>query len=254
MSAWIWGGVAVDGGQHHGKDGGVLGGEQRAARRLLQAADLAAHAAAGQLRQGFGVALPGGERLQHGPTGDAVDVGDHAGQFQVPVLEQLFHPLLFGGAGLGEVAAIAGMGAQPADRFGRYEAGGDRAALGDLGEPDRVGPVGLGPARQRLDLPGVVELAVEPAGFQQEEDRFPVLSRGLHAGSGNRPAVQPVGQRIQLAPGGAIGPGLLLPAPGSGVAGHPQGDLDLGLGDVQASDPLGEQRLVLHVLHHRLLR
>ena len=42
--------------------------------------------------------------------------------------------------------------------------------------------------------------------------------------------------------------------PGAGVAGHPDGDPGLGLGDVQAGHPLGEQRLVLRVLHRCLLR
>ena len=89
--------------------------------------------------------------------------GDHGGQFQVPVFEQFLHPLLLGGAGLGEVTAVAGVSAERADRLGRHEAGGDHAALGDPGEPDRVGPVGLGPAGQCPDLRGVVQLAVEPA-------------------------------------------------------------------------------------------
>jgi hypothetical protein len=62
------GGVVVEGGQHHGQHGGVLGGEERAVQRLLQPVDLAAHGAAGQLGQGFGVALPGGDRAEHVPA------------------------------------------------------------------------------------------------------------------------------------------------------------------------------------------
>ena len=157
------GGVVVDGGQHHGQHGGVLIGEEGAFQCFLQPADLAAHGAAGQLGQGPGVALAGGERVEHVPARDAVDVGDHAGQFQVPVFEQFLCSLLLGGAGLGEVAAVPGVGAEPADRLGRDEAGGDHAPLYDLGEPDRVGPVRLGPAWQCLDLRGVVQLAVESA-------------------------------------------------------------------------------------------
>ena len=81
----------------------------------------------------------------------------------MPIFQQFLDPLLLGGAGLGEVTAVPGVGAQPADRLGRDEAGGDHAPLHDFGEPDRVGPIGLGPAGQRLDLRGVIELAVEPA-------------------------------------------------------------------------------------------
>ena len=172
----------------------------------------------------------------------------------MPVFEQLFHPLLLGGAGLGEVPAVPGMGAEPADRLRRHEAGGDRAPLGDLSQPDRAGPAGLRQARQRLDLPGVIQLTLQPLGFEQEEHRFPVVASGLHPGLGHAPAAQPVPQRLQFAPGGGEGPGLLLAAARGGIAGHPDGCLDLGLGDVQAGGPLGEQRLVVHVVHHQLLR
>jgi hypothetical protein len=59
------GGAVVDGEQHHCQHRGVLCGEERAVQRLFQAGDLAAHGAAGQLGQGPGVALAGGDRLQH---------------------------------------------------------------------------------------------------------------------------------------------------------------------------------------------
>ena len=95
------GGVVVDGDQHHRQHGGVLIGEEGAFQRLFQAADLAAHRAAGQLGQGPGVALAGGEPVEHVPAGRPVDVGV----------------------------------------FGRHEAGRDHAPLYDPGEPDRVGPV-----------------------------------------------------------------------------------------------------------------
>jgi len=83
------GAVVVDGRQHHGQHGGVLIGEERAVQGLFQADHLATHAAAGQLGQGLSVALPDGEGVEHVPAGDAVDVGDHRGQLQVSVFEQL---------------------------------------------------------------------------------------------------------------------------------------------------------------------
>src|SRR5258707_9893561 len=110
------GGVVVDGGEHHGQHGGVLAGEERAVQRLFKPFDLGAHGAAGQLGQHRGVTLPGGDSVQHVPAGDAVDVGDDAGQFQVPVFQELLDPLLFGGAGLGGVAAVGGVGSPPAGR------------------------------------------------------------------------------------------------------------------------------------------
>jgi len=173
--------------------------------------------------------------------------------FRCPSSRSFPRPLLFGGAGLGEVTAVAGVGAEPADRLGRHEAGADHAPLGDLGEPDRVGPVGFRPARQRLDLPGVIQLAVQPLRFQQEEHRLPVVTGGLHAGLGHLPAAQPGGQLQQLPAGGPERPGLLPAAARCGAAGHPDGDLDRGLGDVQPGHPVSEQRLVFDFFHHWLL-
>ena len=80
----------------------MLAGQEGAVQGFFQPADLAAHAAAGQLGQ-HRVAFPGDDGLQHGPAGDPVDVGDHAGQLQVRVFEQFFHSLHLGGAGLGQV-------------------------------------------------------------------------------------------------------------------------------------------------------
>jgi hypothetical protein len=54
------------------------------------------------------------------------------------VLQQLLHPLLLGGAGLGQVPPVAGVGAQPADLLGGHEAAWQRAPLGDLRQPDGV--------------------------------------------------------------------------------------------------------------------
>jgi hypothetical protein len=82
----------------------------------------------------------------------------------------------------------------------------------------------------------------------------PDNGRGFHPGLGDAPAAQPVGQRVELAAGRAERAAFLLPAARRGVAGYPDGDLDLGLGDVQPGDPVGEQRLVLDVLHRWLLR
>ena len=228
----------VDDRQHHRQHGGVLSGEERALQRLFQPADLTAHLPAGHGRERVRVALPGGERVQHVPARDTVDVGDHRRELQVPVFEQFLHPLLLGGASLGEVPAVPGVGPQPADRLRRHEAGGDHSPLGDLGEPDGVGPVRFGQAGQCPDLRGVIQVAVEPAGFEQEEHRLPVVDVA------SIPALVTPQQRSQsasdssIAAGGAERPGLLLAAARAGVAGHPDGHLDLGLGDVQAGDPL----------------
>jgi len=90
--------------------------------------------------------------------------------------------------------------------------------------------------------------------FQQEEHRFPVVAGGLHAGLGDTPAAQPVRQGQQLFAGGGEGPRFLLAAARGGIAGYPDGNLDLSFGDIQAGDPLCEQRLIFGILHRWLLR
>jgi hypothetical protein len=62
-------------------------------------------------------------------------------------------------------------------------------------------------------------------------------------------AAQPVRQRQQLPARGAELPGLLLPAAPAGLAGHPDGDHDGRLPDVDPSGPLAEQRLVPDLFH-----
>ncbi|MFC5959176.1 hypothetical protein ACFP51_33550 [Streptomyces pratens] len=67
--------------------------------------------AVGQVRQGFGAALTGDQGFEHRASGDAEDVGDHGGQFDMGVLEEFLGALLVAGAlvrhdrpGPGEVA------------------------------------------------------------------------------------------------------------------------------------------------------
>jgi len=55
----------------------------------------------------------------------------------------------------------------------------------------------------------------------------------------------------QILAGGPERAGLLLPATAPGIAGHPDGDLDPGLGDVDPGGAVGEQRLVFCFKHHR---
>jgi hypothetical protein len=82
------GGGLIDAGQHRGEQEGVMVGEV-ADERLLQQADLGAHAGAGQLREHLRVPLARDERGHHGLAGDAEDVsGDHA-QLDLGVLQQL---------------------------------------------------------------------------------------------------------------------------------------------------------------------
>ncbi len=73
--------------------------------------------------------------------------------------EELLGTLLFPGAFLGQGAPVAGQVPQLALRPRRDEAGPQHAALGELGQPDRVQLVGLGTAGDALDIAGVDHLA-----------------------------------------------------------------------------------------------
>jgi len=182
-----------------------------------------------------------------------VDAGDHARQLQVRVFEQLLAAGLPGRAGLDQVPAVAGMGAQPPDVFGGHEAARQGAPPGDLRQPDRVQLVRLGPPGQRLDLRGVIQHALEALPLQQEVHRLPVIAGCLHPGLGHLPAAQPVRQRQQVLADGPELPRLLLPAATRGVTGHPDGHHDRGFADVDSGDPLAEKRLVFYLFRHELL-
>ena len=129
----------------------------------LQDAGLGAHGAVGQVGQRVGVALPGDQGLEHGPAGDAEDVGDHGGQLDLGVFEEFLGALLFPGPLLGQGAPVAGQVAQFALRAGRDERGPEHAALGELGQPDCVQLVGFGPAGDVLDVAGVDQPALDVA-------------------------------------------------------------------------------------------
>jgi hypothetical protein len=76
----------------------------------------------------------------------------------------LLHPLLLGGAHPDQVDAVAGQVPQPTDRRWRHETGPQHAPLGELGQPHRIQPVGLGPPRQVLHLAGVDQPGFKPLG------------------------------------------------------------------------------------------
>jgi len=84
------------------------------------------------------VTLPGSQRGQHVAAGDAEDVGDDRAQLDLRVFEQLFHPLLFGGAGGHQIGPVAGQVPQSADRRRRHETRAQHLTLGDLAQPDRI--------------------------------------------------------------------------------------------------------------------
>jgi hypothetical protein len=162
----------------------------------------------------------------------------------------LLHPLLLRGADRDQVNAVAGQVPQAADRRRWHKAGPQHLPLGDLAEPDRVQPVGLGPARQVLDVTRVDQPDLEPGRFQQVEHRLPVVAGGLHHHPGHPKLAQPVGQDQQRAGHRRVGLDLLQPPGLLALAGHPDAADQLGLADIQRRDPVDEFLAVVRLFEH----
>jgi hypothetical protein len=97
--------------------------------------------------------------------------------------------------------AVAGQLAQLADRAGRHEAGADQSVLDQLGDPGRIGHVGL--ATRYLVQVGRVQQPALDLALQQLPARLPVAPGRLHPHPGHPKAGQPLGQQHQ--PGGGRG-------------------------------------------------
>jgi len=86
----------------------------------------------------------------------------------------LLHPLLFGGPCRDQVGPVAGHVSQLPDRLWGDEAGPQHLPLGELAQPDRIQPVGLGPPGEVLDVTGIHQPDLEPVGLQQVKRGPPV--------------------------------------------------------------------------------
>ena len=89
--------------------------------------------------------------------------------------------------------AIAGEVPERPDRLGRHEARAQEPGLGELGEPRRVGDVGLS-AGDLLDVAGVHEQQLEVV-LEHRPHRLPEDAGGLHRDLGDPVGGQPVAQR-----------------------------------------------------------
>ncbi len=135
-------GVLVDQVQVHPGQERVVVGEP-AGQRLGQRRDLGAQPALGQVGQRGGVAFPGDQRLEHRPARDPDDVGGHRGQLDAGVLEQLLQPLDLPAAFPGDRGPGPGQVPQLPDRLGRHERAPHQPVRAELGQPGRVGDIGL---------------------------------------------------------------------------------------------------------------
>jgi hypothetical protein len=217
--------------EHHAQDRRVVVGEEPA-QRLFEPLGVLACPALGQLRQRSRIALSGDQRVHHRPPGDAVQFREHRRDLDLGVLEQFFDALLFAGAVLPQGAAVAGEVAQPSDVGRMHQRGSAHAPLGHLGQPHRVGPIRLGPARHVLDLAGVDQPAVKPLGLQQVIHPLPVGTRRLHHHPLHPPLPQPRHHLQQLCRGRAVAAQLLHPPARPVVARHPHTRLQAGLAQI----------------------
>ena len=141
--------------------------------------------------------------------------------------------------------AVAGQLAQLPDRPGRHEAGADQPVLDQLGDPGRVGHVGL-PPRDVVQVGRVQQPALHLA-LEQLPDRLPVAPGRLHPHPGHPEAGQPLGQQPQ--PGGRRGePAGLAVAPGVAVR-HPHtgGYRVLARPDPRSVRPASPPACLLHL-------
>ena len=166
----------------------------------------------GPARRAPGVALPGDQRVEHAPPGHPEDIGGDHRQLDPGVLEQLLQPLLLARCvRRSDRLAVAGQVAQPPDRRAVARSWAGAGRLGDLGQPQGVDHVGLGPARHVLDVAGVDQpqsrTRAPPAGSTADSSS----PRWTPSRPGSRPARQPVGQPQQRAGHRRIGRDLLQP-------------------------------------------
>jgi hypothetical protein len=132
----------VELGQDLAHDKGVMGPEPPL-QRLPEERDLAAQAAPGEVGEDVGVAGAADQGVKDGPAGDPEDVGGHRGELEASILEHPIQALGLAAQLLDLDLAVTGEVAEVADRLGGHEAGSDQAVLDELGDPRRVGDVGL---------------------------------------------------------------------------------------------------------------
>ena len=172
------GGVLVDQVQvHPGHEGMMLA--EPPGQRLGQFRDLRAESTLGQVSQRGGVVIPDDECLEHQPAGDTEDVRGNRGQLDPGVLEQLLQSLGLPTAFTGDRGPGPGQVPQLPDRLGWHERAPDQPVRTELGQPGRIGDIGLA-AREVLHVPGVDQQDLEPGVLEQVVERLPVVPGGLH--------------------------------------------------------------------------
>lgn len=98
-----------------------------------------------------GIVGTGDQRSEHGTPGDAQDVGSNAGKLDTRVFKDLVKPLSLARTLLDQRLAIARNLAQFTNLSRWYEARAHQAVRDQLGDPGRVGYVGLAARARSAD-------------------------------------------------------------------------------------------------------
>ena len=239
----------VDTGEHLGEQEGVVVAEA-AGEGLFEVGELSAHPSTSELREGLGVTFSGDQRSQHVAARDPEDVGGYDAELDLGVFEQLLHSLLLRGPHRDQVGPVTGQVPQQPDLRRRDEAGPQHLPFGDLAQPHRVQPVGLGPPRQVLDVLGADQPRLEACGFQQVERGLPIVAGRLHDDPGDAQFLKPVDHAQQRPGHRLVGRDLLHASALPRTAGDPHATDQLGLTDVEGGDPLDDLLTFLGVSQH----
>jgi hypothetical protein len=157
----------------------------------------------------------------------------------------LLQPLLVPGALGGQVGPQPGGVPQPADRGRRDERGPQHAPLVELAQPHRIQLVGLGPARQVLDVAGVDQPHHQPPRLQQVHKRPPVVRRRLHHDPLDPLVGQLLGQLQDLVGRRAHLPDRGNPLAHLGRVGRTGAHHPRRLGDIDRGDPLHDLLMIV---------
>ena len=237
--------------QQPGQPGVVVG--EPAVQGPFQGGPPGAGPAPGQLGQHLRAALPGDQRLDHRPAGHPEHVGEHRGDLDQGVLEQLLDPLLDPGAVLDQVEPGPGQIPHLAHRLGGHQRRGQHRPLGELGQPHRVDLVGLRAARDVLHLRGVDQPHRQPGRLEQVVERAPVIRGGLQHHPGHPLAAQMITELDQRRGGRRDRPDLGHPPARDRLVRDPQAHHPAGLGHVDRRDPLHDLFVLVDLHLDRLL-
>ena len=174
-----------------------------------------------------------------------MDVGEHTGDLDQGVLQQLLDPLLDPGAVLNQIEPGPGQIPHVAHRLGRHQRRRHHRALSQLRQPHRVDLVRLRAARHVLGLRRIHQPHHQARGLQQIVKRAPVIRRRLHDHPLDALAPQVISQLDQRSGGRAHRPDLGHPLARHRLVRHPGAHHPARLGHIDRGDPLHDLLVLL---------